>query len=349
MKLLNFGSCLSFSVTCRIDKYHHGQAQELLKINRLGCVRFNRIDRFVNTYIHRSVPEVPITYLQQLDLDWPEILPAEPKGALGQIYNQLSDYHLGTGFSKRLSTPLLEGLEQECPDVVIYDDFFDVKQKVLYPTASEYRESSIFFNTKLVPDYKRYFTFDEQYLDVKAVVQGYRDLTAFLRKRNPAVKIFFIGYSHLHHRSPLIRHRQVQLQAAARQALMDVFYIPPVPIPEQFRKPGDPIHWRAWGDRNLNDDYAWIVDRIITENWTPRDWTIYLEQVGTENLLDTAYRDRTADPAIGSAIRTSSTDISTGALPMPTSSERAPTADRTSTPPHSPSLSSVAPEPMWPQ
>lgn len=295
MKLLNFGSCLSNSIACRIDEYHNGQTQEVLRINRC-CVRYNRIDRFVDTYIHRSVPEVPIAYLQQLDLDWPKTLPAQPMGVLGQLYNQLADYHLGFGFLTRRPTPFFEDLKHEVPDVVICDDFFDLKQKVLHPTASEYRDSSIFFNTKLVPHYKRYFTLNEEYLEIDSIIQGYRDFTAFLQKLNPAVKIFFMGYPHGHHRSPVIRSRQAQLQALAREALTDVnvFYIPPVPIPEHFRKPGEILHWRPLGDRNLNDDYGWIVDRIITENWTSQDWRTYLERVGVDNLLDTAYRDRTA-------------------------------------------------------
>lgn len=269
---ITVGSCLSYVIGCHYRRISNNTA------NCIASIRHNRVDKIINSYLHKTIPELSDQYIDKLDFDRNNF------DLVDILDNQFSSRKLGKTCLNSQTLSLINVIDNQSIDLVIYDSFCELLFKLLYLKGSQ---ESLFLNIKDYRNWQEFFELESQRLSIEQIVKYYVEVVKFFQSKNRQTKVVFINFPFFHHHSETVRQRTQQLNQAIREnqyLVSQAYLIPAVPIPETYLH--DLTHFKYANDRNLYDDYAAIIKSIADGYFTPLEWYKLVDST-QENLLST--------------------------------------------------------------
>lgn len=228
MKIVTFGSCLS--------RYTADTFTDLFGGSLISCSHHNRIDRFVETYLKKTRPQLPYEYIHSLGLS---------EFNMKYVDNQYS----GIGLGKHLLPDGLDFFDAlKEADIIITDNFVDLCSKLQY--SSHYPSSPIFFNSKNDFAAEKVFDLENDYLSISEAIKNWEYFGHYLYKVAPKAKVFFINFPYNHSPNAEISKRSRFFSEEFKSNKFDV--IPNINVPLRYRLKHTNSHF-------VNDYYAMIA------------------------------------------------------------------------------------------
>ena len=228
MKIVTFGSCLS--------RYTADTFIDLFGGTLISCSHHNRIDRFVETYLKKTRPQLPYKYIQNLGLS---------ESNMKYINNQYSGISLG----KHLLPNGIDFFDAiKDADIIITDNFVDLCSKLQY--SDSYPSSPLFFNSKNESAVKDIFYMEEDYLSVSEAIKNWEYFGHYLYKVAPRAKKFFINFPYDHSPNLEISKRSIFFSSQFISTKFDI--IPNISVPFRYRLKHTNSHF-------ANDYYAMMA------------------------------------------------------------------------------------------
>ena len=228
MKIVTFGSCLS--------RYTADTFIDLFGGNLISCSHHNRIDRFVETYLKKTMPQLPYEYVEALNLS---------ESNMKYINNQYS----GIGLGKHLLPDGLDFFDAvKDADIIITDNFIDLCSKLQY--CDSYPSSPVFFNSKNDFAAKNIFYLENDYLSVSDAIKNWEYFGHYLYRVAPKAKVFFVNFPYNHSPNIEISKRSSCFSEKFTSAKFDI--IPNINVPQRYRLKHTNSHF-------ANDYYAMIA------------------------------------------------------------------------------------------
>ncbi|PZX29480.1 hypothetical protein C7416_104485 [Cupriavidus phytorum] len=226
MRILTFGSCLS--------RYIAESYVDLFGGEVVSSSYHNRIDRFVDTYIKKLRQEIPLSYMESLNLSSDNMM---------YVKNQYQQATLG----KHL-LPNGEGFFEAIRhgvDLIITDNFIDLCSRL--QLSKEHDGLSVFFNSNGEDAAQEKFEIERSFLPVEQAVQYWDYFGHYLWRVAPNAKRFFVNFPYAHHQNERIARRSKEFPQAFSSKKFEV--IPNVEVPARYQLAHTQSHF-------ANDFYA---------------------------------------------------------------------------------------------
>ena len=202
MKIITVGSCLSnLTASHLVSKYGLMQTHS---------VHHNRSDNLINYFIEKSVPQIPLDYLNSL------LKPKEEhRKAAHQFINNQYDENLGfhdLANTKLPNQTFMNDIQNNKYDVILLDNLPDISYLLLYPTdMPEYSKSGLFLNLGFYEgeeELSKKFKYGA-FLSPEESVSNHIKIITFLKIHQPQAKIFFLPFHHTTSKHDLERHTRI--------------------------------------------------------------------------------------------------------------------------------------------
>ncbi|NYR09305.1 hypothetical protein [Psychrobacter sp. BI730] len=231
MKIVTFGSCLS--------RYTADTFIDMFGGSLVSCSHHNRIDRFVKTYLKKTMPELPYEYIESLNLS---------ESNMQYIKNQYS----GIGLGKHLLSDGLDFFDSvQGADIIITDNFVDLCSKLQY--SHSYPSSPLFFNSKNDRTADDIFYLEKDYLPVSDAIKNWEYFGHYLYKVAPSARVFFINFPYDHSPNAEISKRSRHFSENFISTKFDI--IPNINVPIRYKLKHTNSHFA--------DDYYAMIAGIL--------------------------------------------------------------------------------------
>lgn len=228
MKIVTFGSCLS--------RYTADTFIDMFGGNLVSCSHHNRIDRFVEVYLKKTMPQLPYEYIKALNLS---------ASNMQYIKNQYSSIGLGKHLLPN-GVDFFDAVKDA--DMIITDNFVDLCSKLQY--SNSYPSSPLFFNSKNDSAAENIFYLESEYLLVSDAIKNWEYLGHYLHKVAPKAKVFFVNFPYDHSPNAEISERSKTFSKNFTSNKFDI--IPNINVPIRYRLKHTNSHF-------ANDYYAMIA------------------------------------------------------------------------------------------
>jgi hypothetical protein len=230
LKVLTFGSCLA--------RYTSNSFLKLFPGELLGSVFHNRSDAFLANYVDNQWQLPDYNQLVQ-SLDFKD----EEEDTAVQVLSNQYPFAIGLHDLPELHLPLLDRLEQTDFDLIIMDNYMDIRPCLMRPLDKP--DERIFFHSKYINNYDQRLDLVRELIPMNQSAENWYRILQWLRQKQPNAFIAFMQFPYNLYKDPVRIRRCQEFEAVfdPTKAIKGVLNIPPMYIAEEF-KHGDPQHYK---------------------------------------------------------------------------------------------------------